>query len=64
MSDLLSPILVILDDEVDAFWCFVGFMDHIGVVGTGKPTHEEHILINLCENKRLFACPSHFVSGE
>ena len=27
MSDLLSPILFIMDDEADAFWCFVGFMD-------------------------------------
>eukprot|EP00736_Rhodelphis_marinus_P006448 Rmarinus@m.14655 len=29
MSDLLSPILVIMDDEVDAFWCFVGLMDRV-----------------------------------
>ena len=26
MSDLLSPIVIVMDDEVDAFWCFVGFM--------------------------------------
>lgn len=26
MSDLLSPILYLLRNEVDAFWCFVGFM--------------------------------------
>ncbi|XP_077287126.1 TBC1 domain family member 15/17 [Arctopsyche grandis] len=29
MSDLLSPILFVLKDEVDAFWCFVGFMDKV-----------------------------------
>ncbi|XP_037079700.1 TBC1 domain family member 17-like [Pollicipes pollicipes] len=29
MSDLLSPILFVVRDEVDAFWCFVGFMDHV-----------------------------------
>jgi len=29
MSDLLSPILFLMDNEVDAFWCFVGFMDKI-----------------------------------
>lgn len=29
MSDLLSPILYIMTDEVDAFWCFVGFMDKV-----------------------------------
>lgn len=27
MSDLLSPILFVMDNEVDAFWCFVGFME-------------------------------------
>ncbi|CAG9822523.1 unnamed protein product [Phaedon cochleariae] len=27
MSDLLSPILQLLEDEVDSFWCFVGFMN-------------------------------------
>ncbi|KAJ6807528.1 small G protein signaling modulator 2-like isoform X2 [Iris pallida] len=26
MSDLLSPIIAIIDDDHDAFWCFVGFM--------------------------------------
>ena len=25
MSDLLSPILLIMEHEVDAFWCFTGF---------------------------------------
>ena len=29
MSDLLAPILVIVDNEVDAFWCFAGFMDRV-----------------------------------
>ena len=29
MSDLLSPILYVMSDEVDAFWCFVGFMDKV-----------------------------------
>lgn len=29
MSDLLSPILLLLEDEVDSFWCFVGFMNKI-----------------------------------
>lgn len=27
MSDLLAPILCIMENEADAFWCFVGFMD-------------------------------------
>uniref|UniRef100_A0A8C7FWY3 TBC1 domain family member 15 n=1 Tax=Oncorhynchus kisutch TaxID=8019 RepID=A0A8C7FWY3_ONCKI len=29
MSDLLSPILYVMENEVDAFWCFVSFMDHM-----------------------------------
>ncbi|XP_035721297.1 TBC1 domain family member 15-like [Vespa mandarinia] len=29
MSDLLSPILCLMDSESDAFWCFVGFMDKV-----------------------------------
>ena len=26
MSDLLAPLLMILEDEVDTFWCFTGLM--------------------------------------
>ena len=29
MSDLLAPILVVLENEVDAFWCFAGFMERV-----------------------------------
>ncbi|CAG4999604.1 unnamed protein product [Parnassius apollo] len=29
MSDILAPILLLLGNEVDSFWCFVGFMDKI-----------------------------------
>jgi hypothetical protein len=29
MSDLLAPIMVIMDNEVDSFWSFAGFMDKI-----------------------------------
>ncbi|XP_017798163.1 PREDICTED: TBC1 domain family member 15 [Habropoda laboriosa] len=29
MSDLLSPILCLMESEADAFWCFVGFMDKV-----------------------------------
>uniref|UniRef100_A0A8C1ZN70 TBC1 domain family, member 15 n=1 Tax=Cyprinus carpio TaxID=7962 RepID=A0A8C1ZN70_CYPCA len=28
-SDLLSPILFVMENEVDAFWCFVSFMDEV-----------------------------------
>jgi len=27
MNDLLAPILIQMDDEVDAFWCFQGLME-------------------------------------
>ena len=29
MSDLLAPLLYVMDNEVDTFWCFVGFMDMV-----------------------------------
>lgn len=29
MSDLLAPLLVIMENEVDTFWCFVGFMETV-----------------------------------
>jgi TBC1 domain family member 15 len=29
MSDLLSPILMLMNNEPDAFWCFAGFMDKV-----------------------------------
>ncbi|KAI4335687.1 hypothetical protein L6164_014311 [Bauhinia variegata] len=30
MSDLLSPILFVMDDESEAFWCFVAQMERLG----------------------------------
>jgi len=29
MADLLAPILAVMDEEVDSFWCFVGFMERM-----------------------------------
>ncbi|XP_064489969.1 TBC1 domain family member 15-like isoform X2 [Ornithodoros turicata] len=29
MSDLLSPILIVMENEADAFWCFVGFIKRV-----------------------------------
>lgn len=31
MSDLLAPILYVMQNEVEAFWCFVGFMKMVSV---------------------------------
>ena len=30
MSDLLSPILFVMGDESEAFWCFVALMERLG----------------------------------
>ncbi|XP_078150698.1 rabGAP/TBC domain-containing protein isoform X2 [Carex rostrata] len=30
MSDLLSPILYVMENESDAFWCFVSLMERLG----------------------------------
>eukprot|EP01125_Pyxidicula_operculata_P007960 TRINITY_DN2682_c0_g2_i1.p1 TRINITY_DN2682_c0_g2~~TRINITY_DN2682_c0_g2_i1.p1 ORF type:complete len:553 (-),score=66.76 TRINITY_DN2682_c0_g2_i1:17-1675(-) len=30
MNDLLVPILLVMEDEVDTFWCFAGLLDQIG----------------------------------
>lgn len=29
MSDLLAPILILVQNEADSFWCFVGFMQKV-----------------------------------
>lgn len=29
MSDLLSPILYVMDDESEAFWCFAALMERM-----------------------------------
>ncbi|XP_041987896.1 TBC1 domain family member 15 isoform X2 [Aricia agestis] len=29
MSDILAPLLILMGNEVDSFWCFVGFMEKI-----------------------------------
>jgi hypothetical protein len=30
MSDLLSPILFVMGDESESFWCFVSLMERLG----------------------------------
>ncbi|KAG4175331.1 hypothetical protein ERO13_A11G177700v2 [Gossypium hirsutum] len=30
MSDLLSPILFVMEDESKSFWCFVALMERLG----------------------------------
>uniref|UniRef100_A0A0M3IJV1 TBC1 domain family member 15 n=1 Tax=Ascaris lumbricoides TaxID=6252 RepID=A0A0M3IJV1_ASCLU len=48
MSDYLSPLLFVMQNEVDAFWAFVGLMDRIlidslvGVVTNHETSNPEH----------------------
>lgn len=30
MSDFLSPILFVMKDEAESFWCFVALMERLG----------------------------------
>lgn len=30
MSDLLSPIFYVMEDESESFWCFVELMERLG----------------------------------
>ncbi|XP_057692288.1 TBC1 domain family member 15 isoform X2 [Corythoichthys intestinalis] len=38
MSDLLSPIVFVLESEADAFWCFVSFMEQLVSGRRARPT--------------------------
>ncbi|XP_063990184.1 TBC1 domain family member 15 isoform X1 [Diachasmimorpha longicaudata] len=55
MSDLLSPILCLMDNEVDAFWSFVGFMEkvssnfEIDQAGMKAQLCQLHTLLNVTE---------------
>ena len=47
MSDLLSPILYVIQNEVDAFWCFCGFMELVVRLGSGvghRPVERSGVL--------------------
>ncbi|CAH1798395.1 unnamed protein product, partial [Owenia fusiformis] len=55
MSDLLAPILVVMENEVDAFWCFVGYMDlvhsnfELSQEGMKGQLNDTHTLLNLMD---------------
>ena len=36
MSDLLATVLAVVQDEVDAFWCFVGLLERSVFVTSPK----------------------------
>lgn len=60
MSDLLAPILCIMKNESDAFWCFVGFMDIVYTnfdmdqAGMKRQLQELNKLISIA-NPRLYS---------
>lgn len=62
MSDLLASVLAIVQDEVDAFWCFVGLMEGSVFVTSPKDDVMDRQLVSLptaicvtyvCSLKRL-----------
>ncbi|XP_053677520.1 TBC1 domain family member 15 [Anopheles nili] len=59
MSDLLAPILSLLQNEAESFWCFVGFMHKVfanfDVDQKGMKQQLEHLRVLLSfVNERLF----------
>eukprot|EP01120_Amphizonella_sp_Union-15-10_P005045 TRINITY_DN15784_c0_g1_i1.p1 TRINITY_DN15784_c0_g1~~TRINITY_DN15784_c0_g1_i1.p1 ORF type:complete len:588 (+),score=79.71 TRINITY_DN15784_c0_g1_i1:61-1824(+) len=53
MNDLLAPILILMEDEVDTFWCFKGLMDEMAgnfdkdQIGLHKQFIELERLLNI-----------------
>jgi hypothetical protein len=41
MSDLLAPIMVEIQNEADAFWCFVGLMKNTIFVSSPRDSDIE-----------------------
>lgn len=46
MSDLLSPLLSTIQDEVDTFWCFVGLMEFSLFATTPTDTSMDRSLVH------------------
>lgn len=47
MSDLLSPILAEMKNEVDAYWCFVGLMQRTIFFSTPKDADMDRQLVDI-----------------
>ena len=47
MSDLLASVLAVIQDEVDAFWCFVGLMEVSVFVTTPKDDAMDNQLVSI-----------------
>ncbi len=46
MSDLLAPILTLIQNESDTFWCFVGLMNRTIFISTPTDDVMEKQLVN------------------
>uniref|UniRef100_A0A2A4IWY5 TBC1 domain family member 15 n=1 Tax=Heliothis virescens TaxID=7102 RepID=A0A2A4IWY5_HELVI len=57
MSDILAPLLLLLGNEVDSFWCFVGFMDKICTNFDMDQAGMKHQLLQL-QQLLTFASPA------
>ncbi|GAB6028643.1 hypothetical protein CHUAL_004475 [Chamberlinius hualienensis] len=57
MSDLLSPILLVMKNEVDTFWCFAQFMKKVGdnfdeeQQGIKRQLAQLHTLLNYLDSE-------------
>jgi hypothetical protein len=50
MSDLLAPILTIIQNESDTFWCFVGLMNRTIFISTPTDDVMEKQLVNIFDD--------------
>lgn len=53
MSDLLASVLAIVQDEVDAFWCFVGLMEGSVFVTSPKDDVMDRQLVSCSIHNNL-----------
>ncbi|CAB3238724.1 unnamed protein product [Arctia plantaginis] len=56
MSDILAPLLLLMGNEVDSFWCFVGFMDKIASNFEMDQAGMKHQLLQL-QQLLMFVSP-------
>ncbi|KAI4376679.1 hypothetical protein MLD38_014415 [Melastoma candidum] len=59
MSDILSPILYIMGDESEAFWCFVSLMERLGPNFNRDQNGMHAQLFALCKLVELLDNPLH-----
>ena len=52
MSDLLAPLLAVMENEVDSFWCFVGFMETVVSVHCNGSLAVKYFCVSVLETYR------------